>query len=769
MGWLTGWTYRKSVTISRASGAVTNYQMKLLVGESSGASGEDVDCGGHCLASFNDLRFTASDGVTLLDYWIESISGTTPNQLATVWIEFDSIGTSATTFYMYYGNSGASSVSSGADTFITFDDFERGSDGDTIGGAWTETVPHVHISTEQDIGDLPGYTGSRAALLVGSSSAYPDTTISQLAADGTYAIRWRWYKEDASTNLQLSHGNGSYFINLRTDNTEQIQYFDGTDWVETGYYIGGGAWNLLGICNINFTAGTFDIYRNDSLIKSGAIMASGTARENLILMRGSNVTGEDGWFDNFIVSNWRSTGPAFGSWGSEEEASGGAYEETIGESLVLADEIRYFAETIEDLLGIADRFSHEWATIEEPIDFADAFYSIWEDELEESLSFADEGTQGLIFPNVIEENAVLADSGSYTSIFSLSQLDTIFIYDTPLPSWARTIADSLSLADSGATLMGVSISDWLWLIDSHVNKWKGQQVVPEERLSLYDLPGGVKVVNRSLAETIDLADSVSLRFLLRLLEYMRFTDLASAVGKFKKGAADAILLADAPSRAFDRLVEETLTAIDSSAALAAFLSALTDDSLKFSDASTSGSHASKAVSDALFIGDAAGSGLLAFTIVQDSISLNVLVEIEGELYECYVLNTPKFLPSVYSGFDFNSYCTFEGKTYGANATGIYELAGGTDAGTVIQTGVVMPQTTFGIPDSKKLRRAWLGITGTSPALVLEVEDGTRKAYAIDSYGEVGSDREISGKKWKLSIANFDELDFIRILPVALVR
>ena len=77
MGWLSGWTYRKSITLSRASGAVSNYQMQLLVGESSGATGEDVDCGGNCLSTFNDLRFTTSDGETLLDYWIESISGTT--------------------------------------------------------------------------------------------------------------------------------------------------------------------------------------------------------------------------------------------------------------------------------------------------------------------------------------------------------------------------------------------------------------------------------------------------------------------------------------------------------------------------------------------------------------------------------------------------------------------------------------------------------------------------------------------------------------------
>jgi predicted GH43/DUF377 family glycosyl hydrolase len=104
MAWLSGYSYCKSITLSRASGAVTNYQMKLLVGESAGATGEDVDCNSHVQIGFHDLRFTKSDGTTLLDYWIESITGTTPNQLATVWIEFDSIGTGATTFYMYYGN-----------------------------------------------------------------------------------------------------------------------------------------------------------------------------------------------------------------------------------------------------------------------------------------------------------------------------------------------------------------------------------------------------------------------------------------------------------------------------------------------------------------------------------------------------------------------------------------------------------------------------------------------------------------------------------------
>jgi len=136
MGWLVGWTYRKSVTLSRSSGAVTNYPMKVLVGESSGASSCDVHCNGHCLSSFNDLRFTKSDGTALLDYWIESITGTSPNRVATVWVEFDSIVTSATIFFFYYGNSVASAVSNRSNTFSKFDDFEWGSDGTDRATRW---------------------------------------------------------------------------------------------------------------------------------------------------------------------------------------------------------------------------------------------------------------------------------------------------------------------------------------------------------------------------------------------------------------------------------------------------------------------------------------------------------------------------------------------------------------------------------------------------------------------------------------------------------
>jgi hypothetical protein len=146
VSWLEGWNHRKQIVIAHTDdGAQANYQMKLLIGESVGSAGKQVDCDAHVASDFDDLRFTTDNGTTLMDYWIESITGATPNQLATVWVEIPSIAAhpTDTTIYMYYGNAGAEAESSGANTFIVFDDFESGTLGSNISGNWHTLLGNV--------------------------------------------------------------------------------------------------------------------------------------------------------------------------------------------------------------------------------------------------------------------------------------------------------------------------------------------------------------------------------------------------------------------------------------------------------------------------------------------------------------------------------------------------------------------------------------------------------------------------------------------------
>lgn len=71
--WLIGWQYQKSHVINPASGAGTNYQVKITVNYGSGTDNAgSVYLNSHSRVDFGDVRFTDGDGVTLLSYWMEN-------------------------------------------------------------------------------------------------------------------------------------------------------------------------------------------------------------------------------------------------------------------------------------------------------------------------------------------------------------------------------------------------------------------------------------------------------------------------------------------------------------------------------------------------------------------------------------------------------------------------------------------------------------------------------------------------------------------------
>lgn len=315
MGWLGGWLYRKPITLSRASGAVTNYQMKLLVGESSGASGEDVDCGGLCASDFDDIRFTTSDGITLLDYWIESISGTTPNQLATIWIEFDSIGTSATTFYMYYGNAAASAVSSGVNTFLKFDDFESYGVGDTCSN-WNISVASFVCDNTQY------YETSKSGKATTSGTAYKNVSVTFASAITEprvfVAVRPTVTNRDFRFSLNDSSGNTTAHVIFDSDGN--IKYFHGSTWTTIQAYSANN-WYMLEFRNFNYTTYKFDLLINGTLkVNQGSFW--GTAGSNLkLFLIYHDSTAIYSWHVDYLrIGKYYSTEPAWGSWGAQEYA-----------------------------------------------------------------------------------------------------------------------------------------------------------------------------------------------------------------------------------------------------------------------------------------------------------------------------------------------------------------------------------------------------------------------------------------------------------------
>ncbi len=320
MAWYNNsWVYRKSIAINAsADGAQTNYQMPVKVYRSSGTDGAETingQPGGKvyvstlCEADYDDIRFTKSDGTSLLDYWIEYADA----DYAIIYVEFDSIPASgAGTFYMYYGNASATAVSSGANTFILFDDFERGNNGDAIGGSWSIHTGDVDISTEQK------YGGTRAAKLIGAATR-PSAYIS-CASSANIAIRTRIYKEDATDCYPFQHGDGTQRTALRIDASEDIYYLNSVPaWVDTGDNATADAWELYELRNFNYTAGTYDIYLNGASIQAAADMWTSADWSGLLNFQGDVVDTQDVYIDDVIVRKWTPNEPTFGTWGSQEK------------------------------------------------------------------------------------------------------------------------------------------------------------------------------------------------------------------------------------------------------------------------------------------------------------------------------------------------------------------------------------------------------------------------------------------------------------------
>jgi hypothetical protein len=126
---ISNWAYYKKINIAGQRGSGTNYQLKLLVGESSGSGTNTFHVEGHSEIfpstknNGGDLVFLANDNSTELSYWVESVTGTTPNRVATIWVKVSDDLSSNKSIYCYYGNSSATNLSDGENTFIFFDDF----------------------------------------------------------------------------------------------------------------------------------------------------------------------------------------------------------------------------------------------------------------------------------------------------------------------------------------------------------------------------------------------------------------------------------------------------------------------------------------------------------------------------------------------------------------------------------------------------------------------------------------------------------------------
>jgi len=344
--------------------------------------------------------------------------------------------------------------------------------------------------------------------------------------------------------------------------------------------------------------------------------------------------------------------------------------------------------------------------------------------------------------------------------------DGVTLTDSIVQALQLFITESLVLTDAQVVQLQLVLSEFVQLSESVIPNWNTTRIVTDT----FDVKDFLyQQLNLILTEALTVTDSTPLCQLgLAIYEYLGFTELLSAPGSFTQGVTDSLDAADSLNFGYSQVINDVFSLVDVADTVRLLLNTVSE-SLGLSETLMGSLRSTLPVTESLVLADTVASQGRLYNTVYDTLFLNVTVEMDGETWECYVLNTPKFLPSIYTGFNFNSYAVFQNRAYGCKSDGIYELTGDTDNGVVFHTGVQLSETKFGLPNQKRFRKAYIGVSGATPLLTMETEAGETKTYSIDSDGEVDASRVLRSKKWKLTLTDFDQLDFIKLVPVVLAK
>lgn len=325
-GWLSGYGYRQSHVISHAANAGTLYQRKIKVHSGTGTSTtDDVYLKGHCLHFPYDINFSDDAGTpNQLSFWVEDLA----LDPIVCWVKVTADLTSTDqTIYVFYGKDAqTTSLSDGANTFLSFDDFENGTNGQAPAGWTVDAVIPIIVSTTSTYVKA----GTKGIKIGPSTSGNrindSHKVISTLSVDKVNAIEF-----DAEINVD--DGNYNYIqISNGAPTGGDCILISGRS--STWYHLPGGSWGSLVQTYALGAFHHFKIYDIDFTNHKYSIDIDGVNRANqsAMIVSEAQVT----WFgigsgglatftsgiDNLFVRRNVNPEPANSTWGAEETPSG---------------------------------------------------------------------------------------------------------------------------------------------------------------------------------------------------------------------------------------------------------------------------------------------------------------------------------------------------------------------------------------------------------------------------------------------------------------
>ena len=461
---------------------------------------------------------------------------------------------------------------------------------------------------------------------------------------------------------------------------------------------------------------------------------------------------------------------------------------TIAEALGLKDEAAILAEILEildwaggsvkrtsiilDVIAIiVNAIPPNWRTIWFNKVLLDVFAEtdlsryFWPVVLDETLLRTD--TQLLKFTKTIIDLLVRINVVGGGNFYTRIQ-DVMSLYEITANSWVKRIAEAIVLTHTIKGGLGRGIADNLLPYETVSPNWRGTRVF-SDGINFSDITERLSLLVRVIADTLTATDSAKKVMAVAVLEYLILLELAINPMRFSWVLAEGVGLTDEVKRVWQRIILDAIQAL-CAAVVKAELNREISDSIAVVSASTYYIQFEIPALDKLISVDALSLKQTLKSLISDSFGFGVNVFVDGDLWQCWILNTKEFKPSVFSNFNFNSFCNFLGSSWGIKSDGLYKLTGTTDAGTKITPGVILNSSNFGVESKKYFRSAFFGLVGgTVPAIKVMNEDNSYKIYSISTNGRANIGREIDGRYLTVSISDFDSLDFVEIIPVVLVR
>jgi hypothetical protein len=282
---------------------ITTYPESLLV----------VSCLNHAESDFGDIRFTASDGTTLLPYYFEY---NIDNGYVIAWVKVDTIpiAPGSGTIYIYYGNTGAASLSDGDNTFEFWDDCE------TDLSKWTVVADGGSVTVvAKPTPEFEPLNGSKC-ILIDDPTVLGAPNITNVETEQSLVWTYRFRAHNAYADIFESYQRfffdvANVILAVRINNLT-LEYYDGLGYNPIAT-LAADTWFEFQIM-IRPSVGTFDYYVDKILsIAAGTLYAVAVASTYQELNSGPNHKGQY-YFDEVTIRKYVSPEPTWDTPGAEE-------------------------------------------------------------------------------------------------------------------------------------------------------------------------------------------------------------------------------------------------------------------------------------------------------------------------------------------------------------------------------------------------------------------------------------------------------------------